>query len=123
MFEFIYELATDPLGLPIECYYEWIILWVIDRIAYKKAYDNVGKLYSVDFISGSAMGSLCHWIIRTFHFWIMWAVAYSVIWVGKFVVSHKFVVGIGVIIILLAVSVIKFVIWNNERKKLEASIP
>lgn len=122
MFEFIYELATDPLGLPIEWYYEWIILWVIDRIAYKNAYDYVGNLYSGDFISGSALGSLCHWIIRTFHFWIMWALTYSVIWVGKFVVSHKFVVGIGAIIILSAVSVIKFVIWNNERKKLEASI-
>ena len=25
MFKFIFDLATEPLGLPIEWYYEWII--------------------------------------------------------------------------------------------------
>lgn len=28
MFKFIFNLATEPLGLPIEWYYEWIILLV-----------------------------------------------------------------------------------------------
>ena len=26
MFKFIFDLATEPLGLPIDWYYEWIIL-------------------------------------------------------------------------------------------------
>ena len=39
MFKFIFELATEPLGLPIEWYYEWIILLVIGEIAYHVAYD------------------------------------------------------------------------------------
>lgn len=33
MFKFIFDLATEPLGLPIEWYYEWIILGAIVYIA------------------------------------------------------------------------------------------
>ena len=65
MFKFIFDLATEPLGLPIEWYYEWIILAVIGYIAYLIAYDKIGSLYHGDFISGRATGSFFHWIIRT----------------------------------------------------------
>lgn len=44
MFKFIFDLATEPLGLPIEWYYEWIILAVIGYIAYLIAYEKVGSL-------------------------------------------------------------------------------
>lgn len=57
MFRFIFDLATEPLGLPIDWYYEWIILGVIGYIAYLIAYDKVGSLYHGDFISGRAAGS------------------------------------------------------------------
>ena len=45
MFKFIFDLATEPLGLPIEWYYEWLILGVIGFIAYLFAYDKVGDMY------------------------------------------------------------------------------
>ena len=35
MFKFIFDLITEPLGLPIEWYYEWIILLVIGEMAYR----------------------------------------------------------------------------------------
>ena len=57
MFKFIFDLATEPLGLPIEWYYEWIILLVIGEIAYHVAYDKVGALYHSGSISGRAAGS------------------------------------------------------------------
>ena len=79
MFKFIFDLATEPLGLPIEWYYEWIILAVIGYIAYLIAYEKVGSLYHGDLISGRAAGSFCHWIIRTLYFIVMWAIAYGVI--------------------------------------------
>ena len=44
MFKFIFDLAIEPLGLPIEWYYEWIILAVIGYIAYLIAYEKVGSL-------------------------------------------------------------------------------
>ena len=56
MFKFIFDLATEPLGLPIEWYYEWIILAVIGYIAYLIAYEKVGSLYHGDLISGRAAG-------------------------------------------------------------------
>ena len=49
MFKFIFDLITEPLGLPIEWYYEWIILLVIGEMAYRVAYNKVGVLY----LSGS----------------------------------------------------------------------
>lgn len=45
MFKFIFDLATEPLRLPIEWYYKWIILLVIGEIAYHVAYDKIGALY------------------------------------------------------------------------------
>lgn len=56
MFKFVFDLATEPLGLPVEWYYEWIILLVIGEIAYQIAYDKVGTLYHGDFISGRVEG-------------------------------------------------------------------
>ncbi len=44
MFKFIFDLVTEPLGLPIEWYYEWLILGVIGFIAYLFAYDKVGDM-------------------------------------------------------------------------------
>lgn len=117
MFKFIFDFATDPLGLPIEWYYEWVILGVIEYIAYLIAYDKVGKLYHRDFISGRAAGSFFHWIIRSAYFIIMWAITYGVIWIGKFVISHTVEFGIGLVIVISVAIVVKLVIWNNEQYK------
>ena len=118
MFKFLYELLTDPLGLPIEWYYEYVILWIIDCIAYMKAHNNVGSLYDRVLISGSTLGSLCHWVIRVFHFFIMWVVTYGLIWIGKFVLLHKVEAGIIAFVVVLAVIVIKLMMLNSERKEL-----
>lgn len=83
MFKFILDLATEPLGLPIEWYYEWIILLVIGEIAYRVVYDKVGELYYSGSISGRLAGSFVHWIIRTIVFVAIWAVTYGVIGLAK----------------------------------------
>ena len=114
MFKFIFDLATEPLGLPIDWYYEWIILGVIGYIAYLIAYDKVGSLYHGDFISGRAAGSFFHWIIRTIYFIVMWAITYGVIWTGKFVMAHKIQVAIGICSIVAVVIAVKFFIWIKE---------
>ena len=38
IFKFMFERLTDPLGLPINALYEYIILAVIGVVAYKLAY-------------------------------------------------------------------------------------
>ena len=108
MFKFIFDLATEPLGLPIEWYYEWIILLVIGEIAYHVAYDEVGALYHSGSISGRAAGSFIHWIIRTVVFVAVWAVTYGVIWIGKFVMAHKIQVAIGICSIVAVVIAVKY---------------
>lgn len=93
MFKFVFDLATEPLGLPVEWYYEWIILLVIGEIAYQIAYDKVGTLYHGDFISGRVEGLFFRWIIRTIYFFAMRAVTYGVIWIGKLISEHKIQAG------------------------------
>ena len=118
MFKFIFDLATEPLGLPIEWYYEWIILLVIGEIAYHVAYDKVGALYHSGSISGRAAGSFIHWIIRTVVFVAVWAVTYGVIWIGKFVMAHKIQVAIGICSIVAVVIAVKIFVWFKEQNEL-----
>ena len=118
MFKFIFDLATEPLGLPIEWYYEWIILLVIGEIAYHVAYDKVGALYHSGSISGRAAGSFVHWIIRTVVFAAVWAVTYGVIWIGKFVMAHKIQVAIGICSIVAVVIAVKIFVWFKEQNEL-----
>ena len=100
MFKPIYEFLTSPLGLPIEWYYEYLILAIIDVIAYRLAFSEVRDLYDSGMIGGSSVGSFFHWIIRAFFFVVMWAVTYGVIWLGKFVISN------WQIILMLASSIV-----------------
>lgn len=118
MFKFIFDLITEPLGLPIEWYYEWIILLVIGEIAYHVAYDKVDALYHSGSISGRAAGSFVHWIIRTVVFVAVWAVTYGVIWIGKFVMTHKIQVAIGICSIVAVVIAVKIFVWFKEQNEL-----
>lgn len=79
MFKFIFDLLTDPLGLPIEWYWEYIVLLVIGAVAYAVAYRCVGDMYSGGMIDGSTSGSFFHWLIRLILFVILWAVTYGII--------------------------------------------
>ena len=88
LFSFIFDRFTDPLGLPIETWKEWIILVVIEVAARNVAFQSVGDLYRSGAISGNAAGSFLHWTIRFGVFAAIWAVAYGVIAVGKFIIAH-----------------------------------
>ena len=88
MFKVIFEFLTDPLGLPIEWYWEYIILAAIGGIAYAIAYNTVGDMYRADFISGRTSGSFFHWLIRLFVFAVIWMVTYGVIWIVKLITAN-----------------------------------
>lgn len=118
MFKFIFDLITEPLGLPIEWYYEWIILLVIGEMAYRVAYNKVGVLYQSGSISGKSAGSFFRWIIRTVVFVAIWAVTYGVIWIGKFVMAHKIQVAIGICSIVAVVIAVKIFVWFKEQNEL-----
>lgn len=85
---FLFDRITDPLGLPIAWYWEWIILAIITFAAYAIAFRAVGDLYDGGMISGSASGSILHWIIRLIVFVAIWAITYFAIWLVKLIFAH-----------------------------------
>ena len=126
MYKFLFELATDPLGLPIEWYYEYLILVVINWLAYKLAYSKVGDLYNGVFISGRGTGSFLHWLIRFVFFVVIWAVTYFVVLAGKFVLANREIIvmsmcgiSLTVIICISAVALMRFI---NKKKAVDKNV-
>ena len=48
----------------------------------------------------------------------MWAITYGVIWTGKFVMTHKIQVAIGICSIVAVAIAVKIFIWIKERNAL-----
>ena len=119
MFKFIFGLVTEPLGLSIEWYKEWIILAIIERIGYYIAYEKVNGLYHSHMISGGMSGSFFHWVIRSFYFIVIWAITYCAIAVGKFVRENKVLTGVIAGAVLLIVIAVKVFLWKQRTCKIE----
>lgn len=88
IFKFLFERVTDPLGLPINAFYEYIILAVIGAVAYGIAYSKVGDMYHGSLISGRTEGSFFHWLIRLILFVGLWLLAYGAIQGYYFVTAN-----------------------------------
>ena len=92
IFSFVFDLLVDPLGLPIDWFWEWIILVVVGLAAYIIAYRAVGGLYSNGWINGRTAGSALHWIIRLIVFVVIWAITRGIIWLVRFITAHWVIV-------------------------------
>lgn len=105
MFKLLFEFLTEPLGLPIEWYWEYIILAVVGFIAYIIAFRCVGKMYKSKTIRGKTAGSFFHWLIRLIFFVIIWAVTYGVIAFVKWLCANWILVlcVLGGIVLLAAI--------------------
>ena len=91
MYKFLFDLLTDPLGLPIDALYEYVILLVLNFIAYKIAWDAS---------PGGRWGSEIHWSVRIVVFVVLWAITYGVIAAVKWLFENW----------LLIVSVLGFIV-------------
>lgn len=119
MFKFIFEILTDPLGLPIEWYWEYLILAVIGVVAYAVAYRCVGDMYSGGTIDGSISGSFFHWLIRLILFVVLWAVTYGIIAVVKWLTDNWVLVLCivdGVVAVVGIATVIAIIIRKRKNK-------
>lgn len=74
LFKYVYSVCIDPLELPLEWYYEYLILAVIGAVSYIAAFKKVGKLYNTGVINTRISGSFFHWAIRIVFFVTIWAV-------------------------------------------------
>ena len=91
MLKLLYTLLTDPLGLPIEPIWEYIILLVIGEIVHEIAF----------YVSpGGTFGSLIYWVTKLIAFAAIWAVLYAIIAIIKFIIAHWiwFAIGGGVLL-------------------------
>ena len=115
MFKFIFEILTDPLGLPVNILTEYIILGVIGLFAYIVSFQIVGNMYHGGQISTRTGGSAAHWLIRLLSFVPIWAVTYFVIWVGKLIVAH-WAFALAVLGFALFTGVMIVLYLHNRRK-------
>ena len=79
MLKLFYTLLTDPLGLPIEPLWEYIILLLVGEIVHEIAF----------YVSpGGTFGSLIYWVTKLIAFAAIWAVLYAIIAIIKFIIAH-----------------------------------
>ena len=114
LFSFIFDRITDPLGLPIESWKEWIILLIIGAAAFRIAFRFVGDMYDSGAISGGFAGSFFHWLIRAVVFVAIWAVTYAVIEATKFVIAHWIMILVTAIC-MLTCGVIGFIVYRRMK--------
>ena len=101
MYKLIFELATDPLGLPINAVWEYLILLIIGTISY-----SVGWEVS----PGRRFGSIIHWCARLIAFFVLWATTYGVIAAFQWVIAHWvacIAVLLGIFIVIIAAILIR----------------
>ena len=79
IYSLIFDLLTDPLTLPIHPIWEYVILLILGKIAFKIAWEAS---------PGGFFGSTIHWFIRAVAMVAIWAVTYAVIVAGQFVIAH-----------------------------------
>lgn len=110
---FIFDKLTDPLGLPLPLWQQWLILGIIGFVAYIVAYRIVGEMYDGGWIDFGFSGSLFHWLIRLCVFVVFWAVTYAVIAFVKFVYAYW----VTSLIVAASLIIIEVAIWLIRRKK------
>ena len=124
MFKFIFEILTDPLGLPIEWYWEYLILAVIGVVVYAVAYRCVGDMYSDGMIDGSTSGYFFHWLIRLILFVALWAVTYGIIAAVKWLTDNWVLVLsiLGGVVAAVGIAAVIAIIVRKQKKKVGTGV-
>ena len=104
MFKLIFEILTDPLGLPINALWEYLILAIINAVAFK-----IGR----DASPGGTWGSAIHWAVRLIAFVIIWAITYGVIALAKWIFAN-WIIALCIVAGLVIASIIIAVIVNRN---------
>jgi len=106
MLKFLFELLTDPLGLPLAWHWELLAMAVIGCVAFA-----VGWEVS----SGGEFGSLIHWIVRFGTFVVLWAVVYAIIIVAQWATANW--IAVVVALTILAVTLCTILYYRHYRRR------
>ena len=96
-------MLTDPLGLPIELLWEYVILLIVGEIVHEIAWNAS---------PGGTFGSLIYWVTKLIAFVAIWAVLYAIIAAVQFVIAHWIWFAVGAAIIVA--TVIAFATWKRK---------
>ena len=109
MFKLIFELLTDPLGLPINDLWEYFILLIIGAISF-----SVGWEIS----PGGRFGSIIHWSVRLIAFFTLWAITYGAISAFQWVIAHWVAcaaVLLGIFAVIIIVILVKKRLYRKQK--------
>ena len=102
MLKLFYTLLTDPLGLPIEPLWEYIILLLVGEIVHEIAF----------YVSpGGTFGSLIYWVTKLIAFVAIWAVLYAIVAIIKFIIAHW--IWFAIVGGIVLVAIIGLILYNR----------
>ena len=104
MLRMVFQFLTNPLGLPIEPQWEYVILLLAGEIGHE-----IGWYVS----PGGRAGSLIYWVTKLIAFVVIWAVLYAIIAVIQFIVAYWIWFTISAAVLMIAG--IMIVIWRRKR--------
>ena len=107
MFKFLFEILTDPLGLPINALWEYLIIAIINVVAFKIAWDTS---------PGGTFGSAIHWTVRLIVFVIIWAITYGVIALAKWIFAN-WVIALCILIGIIVLSIVIAIVINRNSER------
>ena len=96
MLKLFFTLLSDPLGLPIEPLWEYVILLIVGEIAHEIAWSAS---------PGGTFGSLIYWVTKLPAFVVIWAVLYTIIVAIQFIIAHWIWFAVGAVV-LVAIGII-----------------
>jgi len=117
LFKFIFDMITEPLGLPIEWYQEWFLLGIIEAISYELAFSKVGMLYRGG-MRGRTSGSFMHNLFKAGYFVLIWMIVRGIIIAVDFCTEHKVITCIGVLLIFCGIAIFKIVKHRRQEERL-----
>lgn len=79
MLKFIFTMLTDPLTLPVNPLWEYLILAILGQIAFQIGW-NISP--------GGTLGSLIHWTVRFIAFITLWAITYESIVAVQWILAN-----------------------------------
>lgn len=106
MYSIIFDILTDPLGLPINDLWEYLILAVIGKIAF-----SIGWEAS----PGGIFGAIIHWIVRLLAFFALWAITYAVIVAAQWLIANWLMALIILVFVCLLLGTSLF-LWQIRTK-------
>lgn len=107
MNRFLFDLLTDPLGLPVNDLWEYAILALIALVAF-----GIGWQLSC----AGTWGFVIHWVARALVFFVLWAVMYILLAALQWVIAHLALV-CATVIMAVAVMIIASVTGPRPYRK------